>query len=180
MPMQGVPTWRPWINASIYCLVSFLKWLVIDFEIANIHLNTSSHLSNAQGIKCHTIAHILQLSGVEQRKTEIRNCSIFKIENCTMLKPFWRFQGSFVFWRYTVISLLILDFYGGSLVKTKDCVRFVLRKQVLSLYWMFQSILRPLSCSVNKQFLLRLDPKFLSSLGTHRFHLKSFYFHRCI
>ena len=37
---------------------------------------------------------------------------------------------------------------------------------------MFQSILRPLSCSVDKQFLFRLDPKFLSSLGSYPFHLK--------
>ena len=109
---MGTPSWcpcppawaslhkkRPWSNANICCLVWLQKWLVIDFEIANIHLNTFSNLSYAQGIKCHTIAHILQLSGVEWRKTEIINSSIFKIENSTMLKPFWRFQRSFFFRR---------------------------------------------------------------------------------
>ena len=98
MPMptcMGITT----SNANICCFVWLLKWLVIDFEIANIHLNTFSNLYYAQGIKCRTIAHILQLSGVERRKTEIRNSSIFKIENSTMLKPFWRFQRSFVFRR---------------------------------------------------------------------------------
>ena len=39
----------------------------------------------------------LQISGVERRKTEIRNGSIVKIENSTMLKPFKRVWGSFVF-----------------------------------------------------------------------------------
>ena len=41
---------------------------------------------------------------------------------------------------------------------------------------MFQSILRPLSCSVDEQFLFRRDPKFLSSHGSYPFHLKSFIF----
>ena len=45
---------------------------------------------------------------------------------------------------------------------------------------MFKSILRSLSCSVDKQFLLRLDLKFLESLGTYQFHLKSFYFYHCV
>ena len=161
--MQGVSTRRPWSNANICCLVPLLKWLVIDFEIANIHLNTFSNLSYAQGIKRHTIAHILQISDFERGKTEIRNDRVFKIEDSSMLKPFLRFRGSFVFRRYTVISLLILDFYNGSQVKTIGCVRFVLWKQVLSLCWMFQPILWPLSCSVDKQFLLRLNPKFLES-----------------
>ena len=40
---------------------SLLKRLVIDFEMVNIDLNTFSNLSNAQRIKCHTRAHILQL-----------------------------------------------------------------------------------------------------------------------
>ena len=36
--------------------------------------------------KQNVTAHILQLSGVERRKTEVTNSSILKIENSSMLK----------------------------------------------------------------------------------------------
>ena len=72
-------------------LLSCFAAKVISYQFCNCYLNTFSDLSCAQGIKCHTIARILQLSGVEQRKTKFRNGSIYK--------SFLRFRGSFVFRR---------------------------------------------------------------------------------
>ena len=69
---------RKKITKVSFCLVLLLKCSVVDFEIASIYLNTFSDLSCTQGIKFHTIAHTLQLSGVERRKPEIRNGSIYK------------------------------------------------------------------------------------------------------
>ena len=66
-------------NHKSFFLSSFAaKVIGCRFWIASIYLNTFSDLSCTQGIKCHTIAHTLQLSGVERRKPEIRNGSIYK------------------------------------------------------------------------------------------------------
>ena len=55
VPFRGAQIWRLETKANICCLVSLRKWLVTHCKLANIHLNTFSNASTAQGRKCHTI-----------------------------------------------------------------------------------------------------------------------------
>ena len=104
---MGTPSWCPSKEYQhgghkvMQHLLSCFAAKVISYQFCNYYLNMFSDLSCAQGIKCHTIARILQLSGVEQRKTKFINGSIYK--------SFLKFRGVF---RLSEVNCNIPPYFG--------------------------------------------------------------------